>query len=401
MHGPLRYETTKYRRGRRHELGGAVPGLEYPSFPSSRRPVSGLPPIPGPGGFHEELYNGRLPREYHPSLDAPAVQSDEYTTDPDWESHQVSPSHQDRVLRPFPESEPVEPPFDYDRAKIWTEFFLKVMEVQYRPLAEGEEVPTLADIWHEHFTQGVEPDPDLADAADGSGAVPPPSEETERSLPDLMDIAEALVQLRNVFPDDHPDIVNLRAAAHEILQHPELLPQPEDFHADWSESRLGHGNPYEPDLFDEPGQAAGQMGYAADDPLEEQGAAFEQQTLDDVLEGFEPDMMPATEVDAAMGLDAMVEPDEYPEPGTLEQITEQEALFGTGPMEPVEELPDEMEPDPLATNPYGLMPEDEITQAIDQAADEPDPYMRAQQLFDEQMQYMDNPFLMPGMGPGM
>jgi hypothetical protein len=32
---------------------------------------------------------------------------------------------------------------------------------------------------------------------------------------------------------------------------------------------------------------------------------------------------------------------------------------------------------------------------------EPDPLMAAQQMFEEQMQYMDNPFLMPGMGPMM
>ena len=45
----------------------------------------------------------------------------------------------------------------------------------------------------------------------------------------------------------------------------------------------------------------------------------------------------------------------------------------------------------------------EIEQAIDQVAGrmapEFDPYMMAQQIFDEQMQYMDNPFLMPGMMP--
>jgi hypothetical protein len=31
----------------------------------------------------------------------------------------------------------------------------------------------------------------------------------------------------------------------------------------------------------------------------------------------------------------------------------------------------------------------------------PDPFLVAQQILDEQMQYMDNPFLMPGMGPMM
>ena len=69
----------------------------------------------------------------------------------------------------------------------------------------------------------------------------------------------------------------------------------------------------------------------------------------------------------------------------------------------------------------GLMtPEDEINQAMSMAAGQPeieqepdpfqiqyDPFATAQQMFDEQMQYMDNPFMMPGMGqmqgpaPGM
>ena len=57
-------------------------------------------------------------------------------------------------------------------------------------------------------------------------------------------------------------------------------------------------------------------------------------------------------------------------------------------------------------------PEDEINQAMNMAAGQPDieqepdpfqmkydPFATAQQMFDEQMQYMDNPFMMPGMGP--
>jgi hypothetical protein len=393
MRGPLRRELNNYRN--RGQPFGAVPG--FPGFKGRSRYAGGASPGPIHAGYPDDPYMWGVPRDYHPNLNAPAVQSDEYVTDPDWESHQVSPSHQDRVLRPFPESEPAEPEFDYDHARIMSEFFLKVMEVQYRPLAEGEEVPTLADLWDEHFKKELEPAPDMVDPA--NGAVTPLFEETQRRLPDFTDIAEALGHLRKVFPDDHPDIVNLRAAAHEILQHPELLPRPEDFGVEWTESKLGSGNPYERDFIDE--QETPET-LPAEGLFEQQEGAFEQQRLDDVLEAFEPDTMPATEIDAAMGLDAMLESDEYAEPGTLEQMVEQQALFGTGPMEPVDELPDGNEPDthdPLAVGPYGLMPDEEINQAVDQAADEPDPYMRAQQIFDEQMQYMDNPFMMPGMGP--
>jgi hypothetical protein len=347
-----------------------------------------------------------VPRDYHPNMNAPAAQSDEYVTDSDWESHHVPVSHQDKVLRPFPPAEPTEPDFDYDIAKAHSEFFLKLTEAQYRPLAEGEEVPTLADFWHEHFIKGAELDPDMVDQA--NEAVTPLFEETPRRLPDLMDIADALGHLQKVLPDDHPDIVNLRAAAHEILQHPELVPQPEDFGVEWTESKLGSGDPYEVDLFGDPRQEVGEMECAAADLFEQPETAFEQQmqTLDDLLQSPELDLdaMPATEPPA--GLDAVVEPaDGYTEPGGLEQMI-QENAFGAAPMDFADELPDTMESpmgNPLVANSYGLTPEDEINQAMSQAAglreQELDPFAVAQQMFEEQMQYMDNPFLMPGMGP--
>ena len=85
-----------------------------------------------------------------------AAQSDEYITDVDWESHQVPHAHQDRLFLPFPEHEPIESTPDYDQTRAFSEFFLKAMEVQYQPVTEGQEVPTLADIWHEHMTEEAE-----------------------------------------------------------------------------------------------------------------------------------------------------------------------------------------------------------------------------------------------------
>jgi hypothetical protein len=369
-----------------------------PSFPGARHYVAGAVPHPAHGGYPADLYMWGVPRSYHPNLHAPAAQSDEYLTDPDWESHHVPSSHQDRVLRPFPHVEPTEPEFDYDEAKAHSEFFLKAMEARYRPLAEGEETPTLADIWREHFAPETQMELEEGDHIDGPAGIEP--EQTQRSLPAFWDIADALGHLQTVFPDDHPDIVNLRADAHEILQHRELLPQPEDFGAEWTESKLGSGDPYEVDLFGEPVQEVEQM----------EGAAFEQQMqmLDGLLEGNqpEPDTVPATGM--AGGLDAILESgDGYPESGGLEQMIEED-LFGTGPVGLGQEQPDTMESPlhgPLAADPYGLAPEEEINQAMGQAASlreqELDPLVAAQQMFDEQMQYMDNPFLMPGMGPMM
>jgi hypothetical protein len=399
MRGPLRRELGKYRRGQ-HSM--------TPSFVGGRHYVTGAVPGPVHGGYPADLYMWGVPQSYHPNLNAPAARSDEYVTDPDWESHQVPFSRQDRVLRPFPEPEPAEPEFDYDEAKAHSDFFLKAMEVQYASLAEGEEVPTLADIWREHFSPETELEPEVGEHIDGPAGMDVSPE--QRGLPAFWEIADALGQLQKVLPEDHPDIVNLRAAAHEILQHPELLPQPEDFGVEWIESRLGSGDPYEVDLFGEPVQEAGQMGYGVDGLFEQQETAFEQQmqTLDGLLEAAEPgpDIMPATEM--AGGLDAVVEAEDgYPGPGGLEQVIEED-VFGAGPVGLGQEQPETTEslvPDPLADNAYGLTPEDEITQAMSHIAglaeQEPDPLAAAQQMFDEQMQYMDNPFLMPGMSPMM
>jgi hypothetical protein len=397
MRGPLRRELGKYRKGQHGMTPGFVGGRHY---------VTGAVPNPVHGGYPADLYMWGMPHSYHPNLNAPAAQSDEYVTDPDWESHRVPLPHQAKVLRPFPHVESTEPEFDYDEAKAHSELFLRAMEAQYQPLAEGEEAPTLADIWREHFSQEADLEPEMGDHIGGPAGMDVSPEQTQRDLPQFWEIADALGQLQKVLPDDHPDIVNLRAAAHEILQHPERLPQPEDFGVEWTESKLGSGNPYDVDLFGEPIQEANQMEYAADGFYEQPDVAFEQPMLDSLLEGLEPDIMPAMEM--AWGLDAVVESGgRYPESGGLEQVIEEES-FPTAPVEfgqEQAEMTESLVPDPLAANAYGLSPEDEINQAMSHIAgsaeQEPDPLAAAQQMFEEQMQYMDNPFLMPGMSPMM
>jgi len=424
MRGPLRREIGKYRK----RGPGTMPG--YLGFKGWKQHVTGAMPGPAHGGYPTDLYMWGVPRDYHPNINAPAAQSDEYITDPDWESHHVPRSHQERLLRPFPQREPNEPGFDYDAAMAHSEFFLKAMEAQYRPLVEGEEVPTLAEIWRDHITEGAEQESESRDYPDELGGIDALPEEATRRLPDLADIADALGHLQKVFPDDHPDIVNLRAAAHEILQHPELLPQPEDFHADWSESKLGNGNPYEMDMIDDPEVPA--TAHTTDGPFEQKEAAFGQpmQTLDEVFgtPEFGLDEGPAMVPDGYADLEAMLGTPEaaFAEPDGLERMIEQEGPFGAPPAEIMDQdmMPDAMGSDmgipgvmPEADSLAGMTPEDEINQAMDAAAGQPgphemepepdpfqmqyDPFATAQQVFDRQMQYMDNPFMMPGPAPGM
>jgi hypothetical protein len=130
MRGPLRRELSKYRRGQI----GVTPGLA-----GGRHYVTGAVPGPVHGGYPQDIYMGGMPQQYHPNIHAPAAQSHEYATDPEWESYHVPFSHQHRMFGPFPPAEP-EPDFDYDEAQVHSEFFLKAMEAQYRALDEGQEV---------------------------------------------------------------------------------------------------------------------------------------------------------------------------------------------------------------------------------------------------------------------
>jgi len=409
-------ELFRYRRRKRRPLDGSVPGLPQERFHRTRRYVSGTPYIPRPGGSHHCLYNWGLPSEYHPNVHASAVQIDEYFNDPDWESHHIPHSQQDKLLRPYPEPEPTENPFDYEHAQAMNEFFLKAMDVQYQHFEEGQEVPSLADIWEGHTAAGLgsnlASDIDTDSPADVSPADEIPSEPI--GLPDVEDMTDALAQLRQVLPEDHPDILRLQTAI-EMVSYQGMT-------AETTELEMGppHGaaepmdNVYGPDLF-------------------EQQAAFDEhvQALEDMLAGpeFGPSPSPPMDmpVEPFRGLEAaLAEPppvEGYEQSGELEQLIEQEDPFAVAPPAPMDQdmVPEAMGPDMGApgmaeTDGFEAMtPEDEINQAIDAIAGglepqeiepEPDPFQSqhdafatAQQIFEEQMQFMANPFLMPGMMP--
>jgi hypothetical protein len=404
---PLRDELFRHRKHKQRSLDGSVPGLPYVHYRQLTTPPLGSARPQSQGGYQDDLYNGGMPREYHPNLNAPAVQADGYMADADEESHWVGPSRQERPFRPIPERMPVEPRFDYEESKAVNEFLLTAMEVLYRQSAEGEEVSTLADLWQEHSAKAA--GLSLGPAMDTSqpAGVDPSFENGSKRFPSFADLALALHHLRTVLPEDHPDIIRLQAAAHEMLQHLELLPQPEDFGVSPTASRLGTGNPYEVGPIGP--QEQGMVSHPEHRLSEPQDVSSVPQTLDDLLTApeFDVDILPATEMmrGPTSGLDAILGPvDGYPELGTLDHIMEQD-LFGTLPMEALEEAmgPDLGMYDSLPQDMYGMTPEQEINQAIDQAAGrmapEFDPYMMAQQIFDQQMQFMANPFLMPGMGP--
>ena len=177
-------------------------------------------------GYSRELYSWRTPREYHPSFNAPAVQSVEYSADTDWESHDIPHSDNSRVFPAFADTEPEEQSISYEQSKTMSEFFLKAMEVQYHPFEDGQEVPSLADIWHEHLveTAGLnhEQSTELSDMTDSAKEVESTTDiRSMHSIPDLEGLTGALVQLREVFAEHHPDIARLSTAVRVLGAIPE------------------------------------------------------------------------------------------------------------------------------------------------------------------------------------
>ena len=415
MFRAMRDELFKYGKRKRRSIDGSVPGVPYADYRRSRRYVSGLPYVPRGPGHHHDLYNWGVPGAYHPNLNAPAAQSEEYLPNENWDSHMISHSTNPKLFRPFPELPPTEENITYEKSKTKSDFFLKVMEVMYRPFEEGQEIPSLADIWREHF-RGDEPD--MADLYTPNAEIP--ADAAEESTPeDLMrrfiDIAGALGHLQTVFPEDHPDIMNLRTALHDILDDPEAMSKLESIVGDVGPSKLGTGDPYAIDAFEEAEQV------------------FDQQ-MQSIESAFDEPMFKPAEPYAADMFDEQPEmmfgqlPEEaFPETESLEQIVEQEHVFGAPAPAFMEQdlMPDEMMAD---MGMPGAMPEptsydagsiaDEINQAINEVTQGPmpqeeepdpfqplyDPYMMGQNVF-EQMQYMANPFAMPdpygpmGLGP--
>jgi len=166
------------------------------------------------------------------------------------------------------------------------------------------------------------------------------------SLPSLADIADAISQLKEVLPPDHPDLVNLRAAAHEWLEHPESWPGPEAFGGDLGPSKLGIGDPYECGPYEEAGQA------------------------------FDPD--DASQMNQKM----------------FDQAMAQVAGLQMMP-EPMAEALD------LMQDAYEQQFEQGLEAIVHEAMPEQDPYEMQQRMYDEKMQMLMNPFMMPGpFGPG-
>ncbi|MFC1765370.1 hypothetical protein ACFL6U_25280, partial [Planctomycetota bacterium] len=192
MKGPLRHELSKYGKGR----PGNIRGLPY-AGPAGRKHYVAAPLSTSSYSPHQGLYDQPLPHDYHPHPGTASVQFDEYQTGPNWESHRVSHSHQPHLFRPYPVLPPEEEVFDYQKAKVINDFLFKVQELQYRHFDEGEQIPSMADIWMEHFSM-VEPETPGMELPEPEMMPDPVNEQTPDDVArNLLNLTDAFSHLKN------------------------------------------------------------------------------------------------------------------------------------------------------------------------------------------------------------
>ena len=307
----LSSELFKYRKRKGLSPDGSSPAGLHEGLPSSRHYAGGTSQ-PGQPGYHHDIYMLGTPRAYHPSLHAPAVQETEYEPYEPTETFFPRPQmHPHRDLGHDAQEMPGGITVPMDDLTL-TEQFLMAMGFRNATPNGGLEAGSCDDA-------GLDP-------MGGKLA----------SHPSLPELAKALMQLSQVLPQDHPDLINLRAAFHECFEGRDACP-------DRVEAAVEAGPAQETPVAWGP-EDAGMMTQGMFD-----------QAMDEVAQ-----MPPAEGMLADQGFAAMDDADPFQQghPQDLEAM-------------------------------------------VQEAMQAQDPWEAQQQLYDEQMEQMLNPFMMPGMfGPG-
>ena len=395
--GPMRYELTKYRRGKIRSMKGIVPGVPYPYYKRpTTRPLDSRSRTRSP--IHHDLYNWGMSRDYHPRLNVPAVQSTEYDAYEPFDMPRVPRPKNPALFRHFPENdqEPLLMSIPQDD--------LPLSEQLRQAKGKSDEIGqvVLGEPSFDINEQNLDNTFDDSESTIQFRSVD--------ALPSLEDLSEALSQLTGVFPEDHPDIINLRMAISTIEKHQGSMSE-----MDGPESDMMNVQPEDIGIG---------MDYSRRDPHEEAEQFFEQQmqilekSFDEPVEVQAQDMLEDQIMGSEMVFDEAIAAQEG-----LEDVIQQEDAFDTPGPEPMEQeiMPDEITAD-MGIQAAVIEPAeydvdvvaDEINQAIDGAAGQPmpeeqepdpfqmqyDPFGIMNQMFDQQMQYMANPMMTPpGLGP--
>jgi hypothetical protein len=346
-HGPLRNEFFKYRKRKQISLDGSVSGVEYGEFHRPSTPSLGSTAVRG-GAYEHRMYMGRHPEEYRPNINAPAVQNFDYETGESFDIPTINKTPDAR--RNLSEHLPEIPGNLFLTVRddlTLEEQFLMNMGVRPRP-QEGPVEMSLEEI--SPLIDGVRGNIHIDDIAEV---------DTVRRLSDIRD---ALRQLKGVLPEDHPDIINLRNAAH-IMSGKVVLPELLD--AETAAPDIASAQPY---------------------------------NINQVLDAINSYQLPIGVDDVLSAHDIqsksaeVMNEDVIAQDVSLEQIVENESAVG------------QLQPD---FSPDINVAITEINNAVNQIIDAPipqpepfqmeeAPYLIAQRMFDQQMLFMDNPCMMPG-----
>jgi len=435
---PLRDQLFKYRKRKRISIDGSVPGMPHERYLRFTTPGLSRPRTPT-GRYRHDLYMGDNPTTYRPNMFSPAV---------DWTEYQQEEEDFTPVLRTPPIHQPRDltlpehplPRRPSDELSMTEEF---LMNVGVSPWPQEDPVPVdFEEI--RHLLEGVRTSLSALDTpSQQEYELSDPFEEGMDSQlhtkgaendvsPDLGQITKALWFLENRLPHDHPDILNLKQAQLELgrqqlaemWQDPKFLEIYDSFDDTWH-SNLGVGDPYENDDIAEIKPEFAEM-MEAGSP---QQAVID---VSDVLEQPYSEVLPeepafweVQDLQQSVFTEEMPEETLLSEP-SLEEVVEQEFMDlqsqQDGMVMPMSEGDSRAEVTALGNEQteqfMGLevfdinQAFDEINQAMDQAAafeqpemdpwkEQDDLYNQMSMMMDRQMQYMANPFQMPGpMGPG-
>ena len=421
---PMRYELFKYRKRKGRSRNSSVKGIPYVRY---RRPTTRplqSPHMPGQHGGGRNLYNLSIPQEYRPRINAPSVRSTEYMPYDPLETHHVHRPDNPRL------------PHNLNNHKMLlsmslpqddltqTEQFLRAVgqrdEIEQVVLHEsifninkldsdesmftGTQLPVTrtddfepSEVESAIQEQHSERAPRITQRpAENIGLT---LEEMEHKLDDLMD---AHSHLQKVLPRDHIDILNLQDAIINIVTDPRRIAEFDSLVGEIGPSKLGEGDPYERDSFEETGQVFDKQ----------------MQMVEEQFSG--PEIMPVKTqpMNPEMGLEESLHHESFMEQGSLEGIVQQVDPFAVAvpglmeqDMSPTEMAEDMRMPDAMS-EPVGYdddMAIDEINHAIDQVTEQPmehepdpfqpryDPFMAPEYMANPQ-QYMPN-YMLPGMHP--
>ena len=391
---PAREMLSRYRKRSKRSFDGSVARFRRPTTPElgSYRPS---------GGIHHDLYNNDTPREYHPRLNQPAVQSTEYEPYDGWGTQHAMRSTDPRLFRNLDHTNEETRPPTYEHTAAMGEFFLRDMQEKYEAQRE--------DLGATVSPDGIQQEPHIDDIGSDLESIARTPNEEERSH--FFDMVDALGHLRTVLPEDHPDIVNLRTSVHHMLERAESWIPSDDFGPqDW-QSNLGTGDPYENDDLEEAQQVFEEQLQAIEQTLESPELIPMDYQLPDIFDN------PQAGLDSQPAEFDMIHDEFQPDDPFMEQQSLEEIVEHADPFDVAEQM--FMEPEMMAgetSMDMGMsemddlqidMAHDEIDQAIDQLS-EPDPLqmpydqsMVPEYMLDPEMQYMMQ-YMTPGampMGP--